>query len=83
MNLSSLFQNFEEKINLPEITEQQYDWAVKLIIFLERMDRKHSAADGIDVKTYESQPKPTILVFLPGIFEIKQMYQRLEEWTRM
>lgn len=55
-----------------------YRAALRLIIFFERWDRMNC---GSDTKTYESGPKPTVLVFLPGIFEIRQMYHRLEEWA--
>lgn len=67
-------------MDLPEISEQMYRCALKLIVFFERIDRMHAKADGIDDNTYEKSPKPTVLVFLPGIFEIKQMYHRLDEW---
>lgn len=60
-----------------------YRAALRLIVFFERIDRMHSEAAGVDTDTYEKNPKPTVLVFLPGIFEIKQMYQRLEEWRLM
>lgn len=65
---------------MPEISEQMYQCALRLIVFFERIDRMHSEAEGIDADTYEKNPKPTVLVFLPGIFEIKQMYHRLEDW---
>lgn len=68
---------------MPEISEQMYRCALRLIALFERVDRIHSEIDGIDSRTYEKSPKPTILIFLPGIFEIKQMYQRLEEWRFM
>lgn len=54
--------------------------ALRLIVFFERIDRMHSKLEGINDETYETNPKPTVLIFLPGIYEIKQMYQRLEEW---
>lgn len=57
--------------------------ALKLIVFFEKVDRKHCIAAGKDIETYEKSPKPTVLVFLPGIFEIKQMYQRLDEWCQL
>ena len=66
-----------------EISEQMYQMAVKLIVFFEKADRKHSLAEGIDIKTYEASPKPSILVFLPGIYEIKQLHQRLDDWCLM
>ena len=72
-----------ERMNMPEISEQMYRCALRLIALFERVDRIHSEVDGIDSQTYERSPKPTILIFLPGIFEIKQMYQRLEEWRLM
>lgn len=57
-----------------------YRCALRLIVFFERIDRLHSKARGVDDETYEKNPKPTVLIFLPGIFEIKQMYQHLEDW---
>lgn len=80
-NVLDDFQEFEENIKMPEITEQMYRCALRLIVFFERIDRMHSKENGIDEETYERQTKPTVLIFLPGIFEIKQMYQRLEEWV--
>lgn len=68
-------------MNAPNISEQMYRCALRLIVFFERIDRMHSAEEGIDDETYEKKPKPTVLIFLPGIFEIKQMYSRLEEWS--
>lgn len=58
-----------------------YRCALRLIVFFERIDKIHSESEGIDPETYEKNPKPTVLIFLPGIFEIKQMYQRLDEWA--
>ncbi|XP_031628409.1 probable ATP-dependent RNA helicase spindle-E [Contarinia nasturtii] len=72
---------FDERINSPEISEQMYKCALRLIVFFERIDRLHSEAEGVDAETYEKNPKPTVLIFLPGIFEIKQMYQYLEDWS--
>lgn len=72
------FQECSENITEPDISEQMYRAALRLIIFFERWDRMNC---GSDTKTYESGPKPTVLVFLPGIFEIRQMYHRLEEWA--
>lgn len=72
------FQECSENITEPDISEQMYRAALRLIIFFERWDRMNS---GSDIKAYESGPKPTVLVFLPGIFEIRQMYHRLEEWA--
>lgn len=60
-----------------------YRMALKLIVFFEKADREHSIANGVDLKTYEKRPKPSVLVFLPGIYEIKQMHHRLEEWCTM
>lgn len=74
-------QECDEDIKSPDISEQMYRCALRLIVYFERIDRMHSEARGVDSETYERQPKPTVLVFLPGIYEIKQMYQRLEEWV--
>lgn len=84
MSMTSIdFQTIPLRMDTPEISEQMYDMAVKLIVFFEKADRKHSIAAGVDIKTYEKNPKPTILVFLPGIYEIKQMHQRLDEWCHL
>lgn len=34
-------------MNLPEINEQMYQVALKLVVFFERIDRKHALAAGI------------------------------------
>lgn len=44
------------------------------------ISEKYFKFSGIDLETYNKQPKPTVLIFLPGIYEIRQMYQRLEDW---
>lgn len=74
------FQANEERLDTPDISDQMYQMALKLIVFFEKVDRKHSIDSGIDIETYEKSPKPSVLVFLPGIYEIKQMHQRLDEW---
>lgn len=78
-----VLQKHQVRMDTPEISEQMYQMALKLIVFFEKSDRKHSIAAGVDVETYENSPKPTILVFLPGIYEIKQMHERLEEWCHL
>lgn len=60
-----------------------YQHAVNLIIYFERLDRAESKAEGVEDHEYDKKPRPTILVFLPGIYEIKQMYKRLENWTQL
>lgn len=60
-----------------------YQMALKLIVYFEKADRKHAEAAGVSMEAYEKKPKPTVLVFLPGIFEIKQMHQRLDEWANL
>lgn len=66
-----------------DISEQMYQMALKLIVFFEKVDEKHSISGGIDIETYKNSPKPSVLIFLPGIYEIKQMHQRLDEWCLM
>lgn len=38
---------------------------------------------GKAAEDYMRSPKPSILVFLPGINEIMVMYDKLEEWVEM
>lgn len=73
----------EENINIPEISEQMYKHALKLIAYFESLDRLESRKRGVPEYEFDEKPKPTVLVFLPGIFEIKQMYTRLEEWVQL
>lgn len=35
-------------------------------------------ADGISQEDRKKLPRPTVLIFLPGISEIKEMYHALE-----
>lgn len=82
-SISNLFhfqRNYQFDINTPMIHDDIYTWALKLVVFFERMDRKASELAGVDPANYEQGPKPTVLIFLPGIIEIKTMYSRLEEW---
>lgn len=72
-----------EDKNTPEITEQMWRCAERLIVFFERLDREEYILNGGLTGDYEKNPKPTVLVFLPGIFEIKQMHNRLEKWSEM
>lgn len=75
------FQVYEESIKEPQIHDKVYQFALKLIIYFESLDRRESRAAGISDEKFDTSPKPTVLVFLPGIFEIKQMYNKLERWV--
>lgn len=65
-------ENFKE----PMITEQMYRFAVRLIIYFDTLDR-------VSKEDNDGKSKPAVLVFLPGIYEIKQMYARLETWVQL
>lgn len=79
--------NYRNNMNLdlgrPKIFEDQYTWALRLICLFERMDSIEWSASGKPIDEYESGPKPTVLVFLPGINEIMLMYRVLEEWKHL
>lgn len=64
----------------PRVFDEQYSWAVRIICMVERMDELDRIKAGIDREIYRQGPKPTVLVFLPGIHEIMVMYRLLEEW---
>lgn len=64
----------------PKVFDEQYTWALKLICLFERLDRIEWSETGQSIEKYDNSPKPTILVFLPGIHEIMVMYRLLEEW---
>lgn len=55
--------------------------AERLVVFFDYIDRREALASGTSATTYENNPKPTVLIFLPGMYEIKQMYERLERYT--
>lgn len=75
-NIPQLFN-----IAQPRVLDEQYTWALRLIVMFERMDRMEwMAKDGRSPEEYQNMPKPTVLVFLPGIHEIMVMYRLLEEW---
>lgn len=71
------------KINDPKINEDMYRWALKLIVSFERIDAIESRKLSIDRKKYKNSPKPTVLIFLPGIHEIEEMYKTLEKWRAL
>ncbi|KAJ6634101.1 putative ATP-dependent RNA helicase spindle-E, partial [Pseudolycoriella hygida] len=58
----------------PKIEDEMYSAAVKLIYVFDRIDYLDSLAE---------QVKPTVLIFLPGIYEISCMHKQFEESTRM
>lgn len=74
--------NISQQLNLaqPKVFDEQYSWALKLICFFERLDRIEWTKTGQCIEKYDNSPKPTVLVFLPGIHEIMVMYRLLEEW---
>lgn len=55
--------------------------AERLVAFFEHIDRKEALRSGTSAATYEKNPKPTVLIFLPGMYEIEQMYKRLERYS--
>lgn len=60
-----------------------YIWALKLIVCFERFDVEDSRTLGISNEVYKREPKPTVLIFLPGINEIREMYRTLEQWRNL
>lgn len=67
-------------LNQPRVFDEQYQWALKLICLFERLDCREWLLSGKSIEEYQAGPKPTVLVFLPGIHEIMVMYRLLEEW---
>lgn len=57
--------------------------AERLVAYFERLDIMEARASKMSMDAYNKGPKPTVLIFLPGIYEIKQMYERLERWTQL
>lgn len=53
---------------------------MKLCVLFERMDRIENDLSDAPNPNYDTGPKPTILIFLPGINEINSMHRHLEEW---
>lgn len=51
-----------------------YGCAVKLMMICERFDMQ----ECFESKD-EAQTKPSILIFLPGIYEIEAMYKKIQE----
>lgn len=78
--LSRLQRPYVFDAQVPKIHDEVYNWALRLIILFERLDRNDSKYAHVDEKVYENGPKPTVLIFLPGINEINTMYRYLEEW---
>lgn len=62
----------------PTISNEMYLAAIKIIILCDRLDVQNSIAaeDPTDVK-------PTILIFLPGVFEISRMYEHIKKWKNI
>lgn len=61
----------------PKVHDEIYLWALRLIAMFEAIDRKENEIAEHPNPNYESSPKPTVLVFLPGINEIHTMHQYL------
>lgn len=57
--------------------------AERLIVYFDHIDRTQARKQGISKEEYKNSAKPTVLVFLPGIYEIKQMYDRLDRWAHL
>lgn len=69
------------KIESPKVHEDQYAWALRLIFLIERADKMDAMKSGLSQDDYDSMPKNTILIFLPGIHEIRTMFNMLKEWV--
>lgn len=77
-----VFQIPKFDVDDPQISDLSFDIAVRLIMRL----------DSIDFETFQIQYgrkpsdqdnyKPAVLVFLPGIHEIEEMFERLDEKSR-
>lgn len=65
----------KEHIDTAAICEEMYALALKLIVAI---NQSHATALNIDLATYKRNPKPSVLVFLPGLNEIQEMFKRLE-----
>lgn len=68
-----------QNLNYPSVYDDQYTWTLRLIYLFEGMDITEWEASGKPIEEYNFGPKPTVVVFLPGINEIMSMY-KLEEW---
>lgn len=67
----------QPRLDFPRVSEEMYKWAIRLIMLFERKDKLENT---LPAEEYERNPKPTVLIFLPGIFEIEEMYNMLEKW---
>lgn len=77
-----MFQRkFKFSLNNPKIHEEEYDWVLRVIMLLERVDRRINETSRTPDPDYDSKPKPSILIFLPGINEINHMHRVLQNWT--
>lgn len=59
----------EFSLNKPELTDDMYTLAIKLIFVAERIDNCDNLPKAV---------RPTILIFLPGYYEIGCMNKRIE-----
>lgn len=60
-----------------------YIWAIRLILLIERQDKHDSQANGIPMEVYAKKAKPTVLIFLPGLSEINELYRALDRLCEM
>ena len=74
----------------PEISEETYLIAAKLIIHLDALEKEEREAEAGNGETAESSAqnfRGSVLVFLPGLFQIREMEERLnyhrvaKQWT--
>uniref|UniRef100_A0A1A9WJJ3 Probable ATP-dependent RNA helicase spindle-E n=1 Tax=Glossina brevipalpis TaxID=37001 RepID=A0A1A9WJJ3_9MUSC len=64
----------------PGISKEMYTIALKLIVVIDTIEKQEAA---LSLSTINSAPnKSSILIFLPGINEIDQMYKRIQELNK-
>lgn len=73
----SFNQSTDVNYDEPGILDEQYTIALKLVLVCDKIDNDEQN----DYEVTQTFPyKPSILIFLPGIHEIQQMYKKLEAW---
>lgn len=59
----------------PTIDKDLYLVAIKVLIICDRLDEQNNITSGDDL-----DKKSTVLIFLPGIYEIERMHENLNRW---